>query len=255
MEKAINFFNAASKKYLEEYERKTSEGYSFRVRREKTLAVIPEAKEGKKALDIGCGPGIMAEGLLEKNYSVACVDAAPSMINLVKEKFSSNPKITAGTGDVNELNFPDNSFDLIIAMGLLEYLGDQEKALQEIKRVAKTGGQIIITFPNKTSPCRIFNRSAAFLTKPFSKVLRKILKKPKQSLTHKEYTLKQTINFLEKNGLKVSKVIYYNFKLIPYPFDKWFPKFTIWQSKLFERLDNTFLKFLGTGFIIKARKQ
>lgn len=255
MQKAIEFFNAASKKYLEEYERKTSEGYSFRVRREKTLAVISEAKEGKKALDIGCGPGIMAEGLLKKNYSVACVDAAPSMINLVKEKFSSNPKITAETGDVNKLNFSDNSFDLVITMGLLEYLGDQEKALQEIRRVAKTGGQIIITFPNKTSPCRIFNRGAVFLAKPFSKLLRKILNKPSQALAHKEYTLKQTVKFLEKNRLKVSKIIYYNFKLIPYPLDKWFPKITIWQSKLFERLDSTFLKFLGTGFIIKARKQ
>lgn len=254
MEKAIDFFNAASKKYLGEYEKKTSEGYSFRVRREKILAIIPEAKENKKALDIGCGPGIMAEGLLKKNYNVACVDAAPNMINLVKEKFSSNPKIKAEIGDVNKLNFPDNSFDLVIAMGLLEYLENQPQAISEIKRITKTGGQVILTFPNKTSPCRIFNRSAAFIAKPFSKILRKILNKPSQTLAHKEYTLKQTTKFLEKNGLKVSKVIYYNFKLIPYPLDKWFPKFTILQSRIFEKLDNTFLKLLGTGFIIKAKK-
>ncbi len=254
MEKEIDFFDKTSASYLAEYEKETVEGYSFRIRREKVLSLIPYAGEKRKALDIGCGPGVMIEGLLKKKYAVNCIDAAPEMINLTQEKYKENPLVAAGIGKADNLNFSDDTFDLILSMGLLEYLEDQEKAITEIKRVAKKGGVIILTFPNKTSPCRIFNRASSFLVKPISKTLRAIAKKPSQALTHKEYYPKKTIEFLEKNGLKVSDIIYYNFKLIPYPFDKWFPKLTIFQSKLFEKLDKTFLKFLGTGFILKTEK-
>lgn len=256
MGKEIDFFDKTSASYLAEYEKETSEGYSFRIRREKVLSLIPKAREKGKALDIGCGPGIMVGGLLDKNYVVNCIDAAPEMVNLTQEKYKENQMVAAEIGKVDNLNFPDSTFDLIISMGLLEYLGndEQEKTIKEIKRVAKKEAVIILTFPNKTSPCRIFNRAASFLVKPISKTLRAIAKKPSQSLTHREYNSKKTMELLEKNGLKVSDIIYYNFKLIPYPFDKCFPKLAICQSKLFENLDKTFLKFLGTGFIIKARK-
>ncbi len=74
-------------------------------------------------------------------------------------------------------------------------------------------------------------------------------------MIHREYTLSRAKRILREAGFKVETSWYYNFKLIPYPFDVKLPRFAVAQSKLFENLDKTPLKFLGTGFIVKATKQ
>lgn len=255
MKKEVEFFDKTSEKYLAEYEKNTPEGYSFRVRREKVLALAPETKNEKKALDIGCGPGVMVDELLEKGYRINCVDASPEMINLTNKKYGSDDRIEASVGNVYKLDFPDNCFDLVTAMGLLEYLDDQEKAMKEINRVTKKDGIIIITFPNKTSPWRTFNRATLFVLAPLLKTYKSVFKKPPYPIRHREYSAKKTADFLKKFGLETEKIVFYNFKFVPHPFDKIFPRFTVWQSKIFEKLDGTFFKFVGTGFILKARRQ
>lgn len=252
MRKEVTYFNTTSEEYLQEYEKITPPGHSFRARKEKVLELIPEVKTSKKALDVGCGPGLMTEGLLKKGYTVTCTDAAPDMVSLARKAFPSLPETNFVVGDVYKLPFPDKSFDLVISMGLMEYLDDQAKAIQELKRVTNEGGTLIITFPYKWSPWRTWNRIGVALIKP----LRKILGRTSNNwLTHREYTPKIVHDLLRPENLKITKTQFYNFKLIPYPFDKIFPRFTVWQSRLCEKLDRTPLYFLGTGFIVVVQRK
>jgi ubiquinone/menaquinone biosynthesis C-methylase UbiE len=254
MQTEVSHFNQVSDDYLKEYGKITAEGYSFRIRREKTLSLIPQTVDKTEILDVGCGPGIMVKSLLSRGYNVTCVDPAPKMIELVKRDFGSNPDVRAEVGNVYELNFPDNSFEFITAMGLIEYLEDQAKAFTELRRVLKNNGNLIITFPNKTSPWRVYNRIILKLLKPIIKYYKRITGQKVSDLKHREYTLREAENLLKENGFEIETTIYYNFKIIFHPFDKIFPKLTVWQSKLFEKLDKTFLKSIGTGFIISAKK-
>ncbi|MBA1394945.1 class I SAM-dependent methyltransferase, partial [Lactobacillus sp. XV13L] len=73
------------------------------------------------------------------------VDIAPNMLQqaqnkLIKNKLEANLQIM----DVQKLNFPDNSFDAVFSMAAFEFITDIKKAYQQMRRVVKPGGSIII---------------------------------------------------------------------------------------------------------------
>ncbi|RJQ34456.1 class I SAM-dependent methyltransferase [Candidatus Parcubacteria bacterium] len=242
----VKYFNDKSVEYRKEYDRVTAEGYSFRVRREKVLDMVPE---NTKVVDIASGPGVMIPGLRAKNCHITCTDAAPEMIARTKEEYGEAPDIEAVVGDAYSLPFEDNAFDVAIAMGLIEYLEDQARYLNETHRILRQGGIAIITFPNRPAPFR-------FIGRVLLKIARLFGKKPTPgNVTHREYTAKGAKRLMEAHGFTVTETVYYNFKLIPYPFDLWLPHLTVIQSRIFEYLDRTPLKWFGTGFILKATKR
>lgn len=247
MRTEVSYFNKTSTEYAAEYGRETPEGYSFRVRREKVLNLLPDGN-GKKILDLASGPGVMIKGLRAKGYAVTCVDAAPDMIELAKKEAGNDPDVTCEVGDAYHLRFDNASFDVVTAMGLIEYLDDEERYLRETARVLKPGGVFLITVPNVLSPWRAWNRVL--------RGIRSLARPSKETgLLHREYTRSGFNALLEQNGFSVRSTLYYNFKLIPYPLDRVLPRLTVSQSTLFEKLDQTPLRFLGTGFIIGASKR
>lgn len=253
MEKEISFFNDTSSSYLAEYDKVTTDGHSFRSRREKVLECVPPTKNGA-ALDVACGPGILLHGLRAKGYAVTGVDAAPEMIERSRELFAREPGISLQVANTYQLPFPDGSFDVVTALGLLEYLDREDAALIEMIRVTKQGGLLVLTYPNKLSPWRIWNR--LFLS--LYRLMRPSIKLTRASghpLVHREYTEREVLKMIQDAALRVEEISYYNFKLIPYPFDQWLPRLTVWQSRLFEYSMPRFLRTIGTGFIVAARKQ
>jgi SAM-dependent methyltransferase len=245
MRTEVSYFNDTSSSYLAEYGRETPEGYSFRVRRDKVLALLPNGAS-KKILDLASGPGVMIKGLRAKGYTVTCVDAAPDMIELAKKEAGDDPNVTCEVGDAYHLRFDDALFDAVTVMGLIEYLEDETAYLKETARVLKPGGTLIITVPNVWSPWRVWNRML--------RGIRAFVRPSKAGLLHREYTRRGFGALLENTGFSVRAVRYYNFKLVPYPLDRFLPRLTVWQSALFEKLDRTPLRFLGTGFIVEAAK-
>lgn len=240
----VAYFNDKSIAYRKEYDLVTAEGYSFRVRREKVLAMVPE---GSNVVDVASGPGIMIPGLRAKKCRITVSDAAPEMIARVKDEYGNAPDVRAVVADAYKLPFENGEFDVATAMGLVEYLDDEARYLDEMKRIVRPGGLFIITFPNHPSPWRWMGRVML-------KAARLLGKKPTPgNVTHREYTASGATALLNKHGFTSEKIVYYNFKLVPYPLDRWLPRFTVWQSRLFEHLDKGPLRWLGTGFIIKAK--
>jgi SAM-dependent methyltransferase len=249
MRSEVKYFNDKSKAYREEYDRETPEGYSFRVRREKCLALTPDHTN---VIDIASGPGVMIQGLRAKNCTVTCVDAAPEMIARAKEEFPDSDTVRSMVGDAYGLDLPAGTYDIALAMGLIEYLEDEGKFLEEAKRLLKPGGSLIVTFPNYVSPWRACNRLMLALVR----TLRALLHRQKPVvITHREYTLARAERLLAAHGFTAKRTWYYNFKLVPYPFDVKFPRLTVALSKVFEHLDRLpILRSIGTGFIVKATR-
>ena len=89
----------------------------------------------KAVLDACCGTGI-STSLIKKKLShdakIFGIDFAPEMLEIAKNKFGTlHPDMTFTNGDVTELEFPDDYFDLITIVFGIRNIFDREKALRE----------------------------------------------------------------------------------------------------------------------------
>ena len=96
-------------------------------------------------LDIGCGTGQTAAFLAQRyNCQVTAVDNHPIMIQKAKQRFKKvKVPVKVSEGDVQNLDFVDNSFDLIIAESVIVFT-DISRTLKELARVLKSDGNLIM---------------------------------------------------------------------------------------------------------------
>jgi ubiquinone/menaquinone biosynthesis C-methylase UbiE len=80
-----------------------------------------------------------------KNASIICMDYSQNMLKMAEEKFKQNnlKNIVCMRGDIGNLLFEDNTFDLILSMNGFHVFPDKEKAFDEINRVLKFGGTFL----------------------------------------------------------------------------------------------------------------
>lgn len=97
-----------------------------------------------RALDLGCGTGIMMERLGNICDNVFGIDNSLLALSYVKKRINKNRLIAC---DSRRICAKDDTFDLIIASDLLEHIPDDDIVLEEANRVLKTGGKLIITVP------------------------------------------------------------------------------------------------------------
>jgi SAM-dependent methyltransferase len=90
-------------------------------------------------LEVGGGQGELAERMQrELSAQVTFLDISPRMVELARER-----GIDAREGDVQELPFPDGSFDTVVAAWMLYHVPDVDRALAEMARVLTPGGALI----------------------------------------------------------------------------------------------------------------
>lgn len=247
---AIEIFNKESSEYgYSRYAGMNSTSHSFIWRRKRVFEMIGDKKG--RVLDIGCGPGVMVEGFNEEGYEFFGIDAAQGMIDECKRKYGEIKNAHFSTGKIEKINFPDNHFDIIVCMGVVEYIQNNMIALREIYRVLKPGGIAVITLPNVKCPYRIWNR---LVIKNLG-VIKEALGKKRHSLEHHEYREEDYVGDMKTVGFEVPVVFYYNFQLLFFPLDKIVPFITVPISRFFERFYKGRLRWLGTGFIVKGIKK
>jgi len=99
----------------------------------------------QKILEIGVGPGSTLEFYPEKTNLVG-IDISASMIRRAREKahrFNSGSHHEFHVMDACNLEFPDNSFDVVMAAYVITTVEDPRQVCREMLRVVKPGGQII----------------------------------------------------------------------------------------------------------------
>jgi SAM-dependent methyltransferase len=96
---------------------------------------------GTRFLDAGCGSGMAAQLAAARGAQVAGVDAAEAMLAIARERV---PAGDFRRGDLEELPFADESFDVVTGFNSLQYAGNPIAALREVGRVAKRGGAIVV---------------------------------------------------------------------------------------------------------------
>jgi ubiquinone/menaquinone biosynthesis C-methylase UbiE len=100
-------------------------------------------KPGSKVLDVACGTGNTTIPAAKTGASVTGVDIATNLLEQAKKRAESEQlKVQFQEGDVEELPFPDHSFDVVLSMFGAMFAPRPEKAAAELIRVCKPGGVI-----------------------------------------------------------------------------------------------------------------
>lgn len=119
------------------------------------IDVIKPYLDGKQdILDIGCGPGGFLKATAPMCNSVTGIDLTPSFVSecqrMIDAEGIENAK--AMQGSASSLPFSENSFDCIIMVDTIHHLDDVTSSLNEVYRVLKPGGTLLIFEPNKGNP-------------------------------------------------------------------------------------------------------
>ena len=110
--------------------------------------LIPHLQPGQRVLDIGCGPGTITTDLAGRVApgQVSGRDAAEGVVELARQQAQRTGVTNAefAVGDVYNLDFEDQTFDIVYAHQLLQHLTDPVRALREMRRVLKSGGLVAV---------------------------------------------------------------------------------------------------------------
>ncbi len=111
---------------------------------------------GDRVLDMGCGAGRHAFALYRRGAQVTALDqnaAELADVQVMFEAMAAEGEVPAGAtartveGDAYALPFEDGFFDKVICAEVLEHLPEDERAMAELVRVLRPGGQMAVTVP------------------------------------------------------------------------------------------------------------
>ncbi len=120
--------------------------YNDAMRRE--VAELASIRRGL-VLDVGCGTGYTTEAILKwsAHGEVVGVDLTPQQLNKAVKKLKSRRGTLFLRGDAENLPFKKNTFDAIVSVGAVEYFPDPKRVIQEMTRVVKPRGKVVVGGP------------------------------------------------------------------------------------------------------------
>lgn len=148
---AQEYFDLAARDYLQRCE--SGIMGRFRQTERKSVLSLLDPTKGQDVLDLGCGPGFYAEALKsgEKNWNVLGVDASESMVELYRSR--GFPAVQA---DINHLPNLGKKFDVVLLLGVLEFVSNAEPLLSRLSSFTKPGSKIVVLRPKLGLPGFIY---------------------------------------------------------------------------------------------------
>ena len=108
---------------------------------------------GKRALDVGCGAGLLCEPLARLGAAVTGIDASPEVIAVAREHAAAmGLQVDYRVGDVAALG---GEFDLITSMEVIEHVADPAVFVGALAKRLASGGLLIMSTPNATGLSRL----------------------------------------------------------------------------------------------------
>lgn len=156
------------------------------IEREIEKLVKPE----DTVLECACGTGLLTVPMARKSRHVTATDLSEGMMKKAQKKLAGSSNVSFETANITNLPYENNSFDVVVAANVIHLLDNPDKALEEMKRVCRPGGRIII-------PTYITDQKADV------KLTVGLLKKIGANI-QKEFTYDEYKEFFRSRGIKAS---------------------------------------------------
>lgn len=234
----------------------------FRSRLHVVDEVLGQCRGGD-LLDVGCGPGMLVRHLLDTrpgDFRITACDRSPAMIDAVGRQTGQRRDLRLSVARIEDLPFPDASFDVVLATGVLEYV-DVRRALDEIARVTRPGGLVVVTMLNPLSPYRAFEW---FFYWPALRLLGRVerLLGVRPERRHgvrrsgiRALTSRRLSKALRTARLRPEDVVFYDLTALVPPFDKVARRWTRrWRSHPETTASRGRRGWLGTGYLVATRR-
>ena len=133
-----------SERYTHGHHESVLRSHLWRTARNSAGFLLPHLVEGASLLDVGCGPGNITADLARRvtKGSVIGIDRSPEVVARAAADYpvSTYPTLSFREGDVYDLDFAEETFDVVYVHQVLQHLSDPVAALAEIHRVLKPSG-------------------------------------------------------------------------------------------------------------------
>lgn len=220
---------------------------------------------GGDLIDIGCGPGMLLRRLLDTrpgDFHITALDRSTAMIQAASTRVKNSSDVHLTRGSADDAPFPDKSFDVVVAMGVLEYC-EAARALREFRfrRLARPGGHVLVTMLNPLSPYRLFEW---FMYWPALRVLgcvERLLGRPANRRHGARASGIRAIpaprlrRMMQQAGLRPDQVVYYDLSPLVPPVDRivrrWFRQ---WREHPEKTATGGIRGWIGTAYLVVAHR-
>jgi ubiquinone/menaquinone biosynthesis C-methylase UbiE len=117
-----------------------------------SLFVDFDSLSSKDVLDVGTGSGIATQMLAESGANVTGVDLTDWAVETTRRRLAAfGLEADVRQADAEQLPFADASFDLVFSWGVIHHSSDMDRALAELVRVTRPGGQVVLMVYHRRS--------------------------------------------------------------------------------------------------------
>jgi ubiquinone/menaquinone biosynthesis C-methylase UbiE len=229
------------------YTARTPLGEFYRDRMARIRRLLGNARGD--LLDAGCGTGQMLRYLHETvpgRFRLCGLDLSAANIAVAHGLFQEAEQPRLIVGRMEQMPFDHSSFDVVLAMGSLEYVESVDLALGEIARVTRPGGIAVVTMQNPLSPYRLWDR------KVWAPINRRLGNR-ESPILHRLRS-KELEAALARAGLAAEAVERYNFNVLLRPLDAKLPRVAVAVQHGLDRASRGPLRAWSNDYAVATRR-
>ena len=202
-------------------------------------------------LDAGCGPGNLVPEFASRYGHVCALDASSRMLDIARARAADFRNVKYYVGNIEALPFADESFDLVCSAGVIEYLPSIDRTLQEMHRVLRPRGLLVLSTTNANAPASWLRPALELLARvPFLARMSDIEGRNYRRWNHRIPEFKRR---LRTAGLLLERERHF-YLTLPTPLNRLLPTVARNVESFLDGYMHTRLRHLAEGYIAVATK-